>query len=143
MASKQYKPTTPGRRKMGRHDFARLTKKKPEKSLVRGKSSKGGRGNSGRITVRFKGGGHKRKLRDVDFKRDKRDISAKVIAVEYDPLRDENQHYAQLLQSAGVATHYHCYPGLIHGFFDLYAISEQANRACQEIIAEAKKLIAD
>jgi len=82
-----YKPITPGRRKMGKYDFTSLTKKKPEKSLVFGKKEKGGRGNTGRITVRLRGGGHKRKIRCIDFKRNKKNIFSKVIAIEYDPNR--------------------------------------------------------
>lgn len=84
-----YKPTTPGRRHAGvlKRD---LTKKRPEKSLTKGATRKGGRNNSGKITVRHRGGGTKRLLRDVDFKRNKYDIVARVAALEYDPFRTAN-----------------------------------------------------
>jgi large subunit ribosomal protein L2 len=71
-------------------DFKEITKSKPEKSLTTGISKSGGRGNTGRITTRFRGGGHKRKYRVVDFKRDKMGVPAKVAAVEYDPNRTAN-----------------------------------------------------
>ena len=83
-----YKPTTPGRRGMTKIDFSSLTKKKPEKKLLKKMNRKAGRGNMGRITTRHKGGGHKRKLRIIDFKRiDKLNIEARVKAIEYDPNR--------------------------------------------------------
>jgi large subunit ribosomal protein L2 len=72
---------------MSAPDFSNLTNKKPEKSLTKGKKATSGRGNTGRITVRFRGGGHKRKLREVDFKRQKIGVPAKVVAIEYDPNR--------------------------------------------------------
>lgn len=84
---KQYKPTTPGRRQMTSIDYRLLTKKKPEKRLLQPLLRRAGRSKSGRITVWHKGGGHKRKYRLVDFKRDKFDIPAKVAAIEYDPNR--------------------------------------------------------
>ena len=87
MATKTYKPTSAGRRGMSAPDFSNLTNKKPEKSLTKGKKATSGRGNTGRITVRFRGGGHKRKLREVDFKRQKIGVPAKVVAIEYDPNR--------------------------------------------------------
>jgi large subunit ribosomal protein L2 len=87
MAVKKYKPTSPAVRQMAVSDFASITRKQPEKSLVRGTNSTGGRNNQGRITTRFRGGGHKRRLRDVDFKRNKFDIPAKVAEIEYDPNR--------------------------------------------------------
>jgi large subunit ribosomal protein L2 len=87
MAIKVYKPTSAGRRKMSSHDHSGLSSKKPEKKLTAGKKRAGGRGNTGRITVRFRGGGHKRKYRIVDFRRDKVGVPAKVAAVEYDPNR--------------------------------------------------------
>ena len=70
MPVKKYKPTTPGRRDMSVSDFSEITKTKPEKALAKGKSSTGGRNNKGRITTRFRGGGVKRRYRDIDFKRD-------------------------------------------------------------------------
>lgn len=88
MPVKIYNPTTPGRRGMSVVDYSGLTKKKPEKSLIRKKKSKAGRNSSGRITIRHRGGGVKRHYRIIDFKRvDKSGIPAKVIALEYDPNR--------------------------------------------------------
>ncbi len=85
---KKYRPTTPSRRNMTSIDYSGLTKKKPEGSLVRKLNRKAGRGFGGRITVRHKGGGHKRKYRLIDFKRfDKQGVVAKVAAIEYDPNR--------------------------------------------------------
>jgi len=87
MAVKQYKPTSPGRRGATGYTFDEITRKKPEKSLVYGKKQNAGRNNRGRITVRHRGGGHKRRYRIIDFKRDKIGIPAKVASVEYDPNR--------------------------------------------------------
>lgn len=87
MAVKKYKPTSPGRRGMTGHSFEEITKDKPERSLLKPRRSRAGRNAYGRITVRHRGGGHRRKLRIVDFKRDKRGIPAKVAAIEYDPNR--------------------------------------------------------
>jgi large subunit ribosomal protein L2 len=87
MAVKKYKPTSPGRRGMSGHTFEEITRSEPERSLLIPKRSRGGRNNQGRITVRHRGGGHRRHLRKVDFKRDKRDIPAHVAAIEYDPNR--------------------------------------------------------
>jgi len=87
MRVKFYKPVSPGRRFTSQSDFSSLTKKKPEKKLVFGKKSISGRSNNGRITVRFRGGGHKRRLRIIDFKRDKWNVPAKIASVEYDPNR--------------------------------------------------------
>lgn len=85
---KKYKPTTPGRRGMTAVDYSALTKKKPEKALLKKLNRKAGRGYKGRMTVRHKGGGHKRRYRLVDFKRhDKMGVPAKVAALEYDPNR--------------------------------------------------------
>lgn len=80
------KPTTPAKRGTKLVDFRELIKKKPEKSLTKGKSSKAGR-LKGKVTTRHKGGGHKKKYRQVDFKRKKTDIPAKVVSLEYDPNR--------------------------------------------------------
>jgi large subunit ribosomal protein L2 len=94
---KKFKPTSPGRRFMTVSDFAEVTKSEPEKSLVEPVKKKGGRTNSGRITTRHKGGGHKRRYRVVDFKRTKDGVPAKVAAIEYDPNRSANialLHYA-------------------------------------------------
>ncbi len=87
MAIKEYNPTTPGRRGMNVSDFAGITRRQPEKSLLGRITRSGGRNNTGRITTRHIGGGHKRRYRVVDFRRDKTDIPAKVVAVEYDPNR--------------------------------------------------------
>ena len=87
MAVKKYKPTTPGRRDMTSYTFEEITKTKPERSLIKPNRKHGGRNSYGRITVRHRGGGHKRKLRLVDFKRDKHNIPAKVASIEYDPNR--------------------------------------------------------
>lgn len=84
---KKYKPTTPGRRGMTVVDFSILTKKSPEKKLLKVLKKKSGRGTSGRITVRHKGGRVKRKYRLVDFSQNKMNIPAKVISLEYDPNR--------------------------------------------------------
>jgi large subunit ribosomal protein L2 len=87
MAVKIYKPTTPGQRDMTGYSFEEITKTKPERSLVVIRKGNSGRNVQGRITVRHRGGGNKRYIRLVDFKRDKRDIGAKVAAIEYDPNR--------------------------------------------------------
>lgn len=85
---KSYSPTTPSRRHMEGINYKKiLTAKEPEKSLVFGKKKKGGRSSNGRISVRHKGGGAKKLLRNVDFKYDKKDIPAKILTVEYDPNR--------------------------------------------------------
>ena len=86
MAIKKYKPTTPGRRGMSVVDYSELTSTKPKKSLLKPQSSKAGRNNQGRITVRHRGGGVKRKYRIIDSIRfDKLDIPAIVETIEYDP----------------------------------------------------------
>ncbi len=87
MPIKEYKPTSPGRRGMTGSTFEEITKWSPEKSLVSPLKSKAGRNNQGRITVRHRGGGAKRMYRIIDFKRDKRDMTGEVIAIEYDPNR--------------------------------------------------------
>lgn len=87
MAIKKYKPTTPGRRNMTGYTFEEITKKEPEKSLVVSLKSTGGRNAEGRTTARHRGGGHKRKYRIIDFKRNKDGVPAKVAAIEYDPNR--------------------------------------------------------
>ncbi len=90
MALKAYKPTSAGRRFQTVLDFSDLTKKKPEKSLLVSLTKTGGRNSAGRITSRYMGGGHKRKYRRVDFKREKLEIPARVAAIEYDPNRSAN-----------------------------------------------------
>ncbi len=87
MGIKKFNPTTASRRWITGSDFAEITKTKPEKSLIVPKKRTGGRNSYGRITVRHRGGGHKRMLRIIDFKRDIIDLPAKVIAIEYDPNR--------------------------------------------------------
>ncbi|MBN9690373.1 MAG: 50S ribosomal protein L2 [Verrucomicrobia bacterium] len=84
---KTFRPLTPSSRYVTVEDFSDITKSRPEKSLVYTKKGTGGRNNYGRVTVRARGGGHKRKIRCVDFRRKKVGIEAKVIAVEYDPNR--------------------------------------------------------
>ncbi len=90
MPVKLYKPTSPGRRGMSVLGFDEITKTEPEKSLLAPLKKRSGRNNQGRITVRHQGGGHKRRYRMIDFKRDKHGISAKVAAIEYDPNRTAN-----------------------------------------------------
>src|SRR5579859_3920078 len=87
MALKTYNPTTPGQRQLVMVDRSSLYKGKPVKTLTEGKQSNGGRNNTGRITVRFRGGGHKQAYRVVDFKRNKVDVPATVERLEYDPNR--------------------------------------------------------
>ena len=87
MPIKKFKPTSPGRRFVTVSDFSDITKTEPEKSLVVPLKKNAGRNSSGRITVRHKGGGHKRMYRIIDFKRDKDGVPAKVAAIEYDPNR--------------------------------------------------------
>lgn len=87
MAIKKFKPTSPGRRFMSVSDFAEITTTKPEKSLLQPMRRKSGRNNKGHITVRHRGGGHKRQYRVIDFKRNKDGIPARVASIEYDPNR--------------------------------------------------------
>ena len=87
MATKQLKPITPGQRHRIAPVFDTLTTDRPEKSLTKGLKKSGGRNNRGRITVRRRGGGHKRKYRVIDFKRNKLDVPARVQTIEYDPNR--------------------------------------------------------
>ena len=90
MGIKTYNPYTPSRRQMTGSDFSEITKTAPEKSLVVSLSKNSGRNNQGKITVRHRGGGNRRKYRLVDFKRKKDGIAAKVIGIEYDPNRTAN-----------------------------------------------------
>lgn len=99
MPVKKFKPTTPTLRYRTVADFSGLTKKAPEKSLLEPIKRSGGRNAKGRITVRHRGGGHKRAYRRIDFKRDKVDIPSKVAAIEYDPNR--SAHIALLNYSDG------------------------------------------
>ncbi len=102
MPTKMYRPTSAGRRHAGGYDFSVLTngtKNAPEKSLLEKKSATGGRNHYGRITSRFRGGGHKRRLRVIDFKRNKTGVPATVVSVEYDPNR--TAHIALLSYNDG------------------------------------------
>ena len=90
MGIKQLKSVTPGSRFASRSDFSELTTRTPEKSLTKALRKSGGRNNTGRITIRRRGGGHKRRYRLIDFKRDKYDIPGNVMTVEYDPNRSAN-----------------------------------------------------
>jgi large subunit ribosomal protein L2 len=90
MALKSYKPTTPSMRFTTVSAFDEITTSKPERSLTKAKKRTAGRNNAGRITVRHRGGGHKRRYRVVDFRRDKLNIPAKVASIEYDPNRSAN-----------------------------------------------------
>jgi large subunit ribosomal protein L2 len=97
MAVKKFKPTSPARRQYESADFSGISKKRPVRSLLEPKKSTAGRNNQGRITVRFRGGGHKRRLRVIDFKRNKIGVPGKVARIEYDPNRSARialLHYA-------------------------------------------------
>src|SRR5216110_1348098 len=97
MPTVQYRPTSPGRRFQTGSDFAEITKARPEGSLTAPLHKTGGRNNLGRMTIRHRGGGHKRLYRLVDFKREKEGVSARVAAIEYDPNRSARialLHYA-------------------------------------------------
>ncbi len=97
MGVKTYKPTSPGRRGMSGATFEEITKGKPERSLLLPPRARGGRNVQGRVTIRHRGGGNKRYIRIVDFKRDKRNVPARVAAIEYDPNRSARLallHYA-------------------------------------------------
>ncbi len=87
MPIRKYKPTSPGRRGMSGDTFEDITKDRPERGLISELRKSGGRNAHGKITVRHRGGGSRRQYRQVDFKRDKHDIQAKVVAIEYDPNR--------------------------------------------------------
>src|SRR5215468_5516552 len=97
MGIRSYKPTSPARRYYSVSDFEDVTKHQPERALTEHQTSTGGRNNHGRITSRFRGGGHKQRYRIIDFKRDKIGIPAKVASIEYDPNRTARialLHYA-------------------------------------------------
>ncbi len=97
MPIRKFKPYTPSRRQMTVSTFEEVTRKSPQKHLLRGISKSGGRNNLGRVTIRFRGGGHKRRYRIIDFKRDKDNLPAIVRAIEYDPNRSARialLHYA-------------------------------------------------
>jgi large subunit ribosomal protein L2 len=97
MAMKKFKPTSPGRRWMTGHTFEEITRTEPEKSLIEPLSKRAGRNVHGRITVRHRGGGHRRKYRVIDFQREKHGVPARVATIEYDPNRSGRialLHYA-------------------------------------------------
>ncbi|MCF3109034.1 50S ribosomal protein L2 [Niabella sp. CC-SYL272] len=87
MSVRKFKPVTAGTRWRIGNSYSEVTTNKPEKSLLETKKSTGGRNSSGHLTMRYRGGGHKKKYRIVDFKRDKHDVAAKVVSIEYDPNR--------------------------------------------------------
>ncbi|MBZ0293462.1 MAG: 50S ribosomal protein L2 [Anaerolineae bacterium] len=87
MPVKVYKPTSAGRRDMTGHSFEEITRKRPERSLTEAIRKRGGRNNTGRVTVRHRGGGNRRRYRIIDFRRNKFDCTAEVVSVEYDPNR--------------------------------------------------------
>jgi large subunit ribosomal protein L2 len=87
MAVKTFRPLTPARRTLTMSSFAEITKSKPEKSLVQTRKKTGGRNMYGRVTARARGGGHKQKIREIDFRRTKHGVPATVLAIEYDPIR--------------------------------------------------------
>ncbi len=87
MGVRKLKPVTPGQRFKVVNDFGNITASKPEKSLIKGRTKSGGRNNTGKMTMRYVGGGHKQKYRQIDFKRDKDNIPARVASIEYDPNR--------------------------------------------------------
>ncbi len=90
MGTKKFRPVTPSLRNMSVSDFSEITKKTPEKSLLAVKKEKAGRNSYGRITVRHQGGGNRQKYRIIDFKRNKVDMAAEVVGIEYDPNRSAN-----------------------------------------------------
>ena len=87
MSLKKFKPTSPGQRHKLISDYSEVTSSSPEKSLTQGSGKSGGRNNTGKMTMRYIGGGHKKRYRTIDFKRNKHDIPAKVHSIEYDPNR--------------------------------------------------------
>lgn len=113
MALKQFKPRTPGRRFFEVADFSGLSRKKPERKLTESKVSTGGRNNYGRITTRFRGGGHKRRYRIIDFKRNKIGVPANVASIEYDPNR--SSRIALLKYSDGTKNYILAPDGLMVG----------------------------
>ena len=110
MGIRDYKPTSPARRWLTGSDFDTITKSKPEKALTEPKKRISGRNNNGRITMRRRGGGHKKLYRIIDFKRNKHDIPAKVAAVEYDPNR--SARIALLFYADGEKRYILCPKGL-------------------------------
>jgi len=123
MAIKKFKPTSPGRRHMTTAAFDEITKTTPEKSLVVALKRSTGRNNAGRITSRHMGGGHKRRYRLIDFRRDKKEIPAKVVSIEYDPNR--SSRIALLAYSDGEKRYIIAPHGLSVG--DVVVASESAD----------------
>jgi large subunit ribosomal protein L2 len=113
MAIRKYKPTSAGRRSASSSDFAEVTTSSPEKKLLQGLTKSGGRNNNGRITSRFRGGGHKRRYRIIDFKRSKIGVPAQVAEIEYDPNR--SARIALLHYVDGVKTYILAPDGLNQG----------------------------
>ena len=113
MAIRKYKPTSAGRRSASSSDFAEVTTSSPEKKLLQGLTKTGGRNNNGRITSRFRGGGHKRRYRVMDFKRNKIGVPAQVAEIEYDPNR--SARIALLHYVDGVKTYILAPDGLSQG----------------------------
>ncbi|HSH04170.1 MAG TPA: 50S ribosomal protein L2 [Anaerolineae bacterium] len=110
MPIKVFKPTSPGRRDMSGQTFEEITHTVPERSLVRGMRKRGGRNSRGKITIRHRGGGHKRRYRQIDFKRDKFDVPARVASIEYDPNR--SARIALLIYADGSKRYIICPLGL-------------------------------
>jgi large subunit ribosomal protein L2 len=110
MGIKKYRPLTPSRRYLTSSDFAEITRREPEKSLLAPLRSTGGRGNTGHVSAWHRGGGHKRRYRIVDFRRDKRGIPARVDSVEYDPNR--SARIALLVYADGEKRYIICPDGL-------------------------------
>ena len=113
MALKTFRPLTPASRFKALPDFAEITKDKPEKALTESIKRTGGRNNQGRMTMRHRGGGHKRRYRIIDFKRTKRDVVAEVLAIEYDPNR--SARIALLQYTDGEKTYILAPGGLVVG----------------------------
>ncbi|MCZ6835997.1 MAG: 50S ribosomal protein L2 [Planctomycetota bacterium] len=122
MAIRIYKPTTPGRRNASVNLHTEVTKKTPEKSLLRPIKKSGGRNNQGKVTVRGRGGGHKRRYRQIDFKRTKDDVAATVIGIEYDPNR--TSHIALLEYKDGTKRYIPAPKGVTDGEV-LYSSAKQ------------------
>ena len=113
MALKAYKPTSPGRRGATVSSYDDLSGESPERGLLQSKKRRAGRGSQGRITTRHRGGGHKRKYRVIDFRRDKEGIPAKVASVQYDPNR--SAHIALLHYKDGEKRYILAPDGLVVG----------------------------
>lgn len=123
MGIKTYKPTSPGRRHMTSSNFEEVTASRPEKSLLSGLNKSGGRNSKGRITKRHAGGGHKRKYRVIDFKRNKKDVPGRVASIEYDPNR--SARIALIVYTDGEKRYILCPKGLQDG--DTIVTSEDAD----------------